>query len=149
MTSVPHRSTAPAWRSDEGSLGAYLLFFPVLIMLIELVVIGGRLGIVGGDVEAAAREAARQASVASGPSAGSVVLVPVAEEALANRGLECENFDARYAADSNFVAGGHVTVMVTCNVQFTDLGIMLPLPGDARIRRFSREPIETYRVVAP
>ncbi len=143
------RRSLAALRSDEGSLGAYLLFFPVLIMLIELVVIGGRLGIVGGDVEAAAREAARQASIASGPSAGSVVLVPVAQEALNNRGLECQDFDASYAADSNFVAGGQVAVMVTCRVQFTDLGIMLPLPGDAQIRRFSREPIDTYRVVTP
>lgn len=150
MIARVHPSMRSSLSGDEGSsMVPFLLLFPILVMLLELVVIGGRLAVVTGDVQSAAREAARQASIASGRSSAASLVGPVAQESLDSRGIECQGFDARLAADTNYIAGGHVTAMVTCNVSFTDLGFVLTPPGTVQVRRLVREPIDTYRIVTP
>ncbi len=127
---------------------AFLLLFPILVMVMELVVVGGRLAVVTADVQSAAREAARQASIAANGGSAAGLVRPVAATSLEDRGIECESFEARLGGDTDFVAGGHVSTFVACTVRLSDLGLFLTPPATVRITKTAREPIDTYRIVS-
>jgi len=123
-----------------------IILIVILLMVAELIVMGGRLAAANADVSTAAREGARQGSISL--SAGSAI--PAARDAvssnLENRGELCQtqNFTS---AGTNFVAGGNMTVEVSCTVALSDLSLLsLPWPS-ITVDATAVETIETYRVV--
>jgi hypothetical protein len=126
----------------------YVMLLPIFVMFIELIVLGGRVAATHADIQSAAREAARQASLASGPGSAAGVIGPTVDTALADKGVACQSHTTRFGAGTNFVPGGTVEVEVTCVVSFADLDL-LSAPGSMRITRSAVEPIELYRVVEP
>jgi Flp pilus assembly protein TadG len=136
-------------RSDRGlGVVGFLILVPVLIMGMELIVVGGRLAAANADVQSAAREAARQASIARNRGSAGALIGPVATTALDDKGFQCESFDVQMGPSTNFVAGGQVQVVVRCRVGLSDIDF-LGVPGSVNVERSAVEPIDTYRVVAP
>lgn len=135
-------------RSDErgNALISFLLVAPLLIMFMELIVVGGRMAATKADVQAASREAARQASVSKGPVAAAIAIGPVATEALADKGFRCHSQLVQLGPATNYVQGGAVEVVVSCNVNLSDIDL-LGVPGNVTVTGSSIEPIEQYRVI--
>lgn len=139
--------TADALKAEDGSeVVSFVLLTPLLILFFELIVVGGRLATTHADVESAAREAARHASLASGLSTAGAEIDSVAEAALKDKGLSCVWYSAAIGNDTEFVAGGWVEVEVTCIVDTADLGF-LSAPGSFTITRGATEPVDFFRVV--
>lgn len=136
-------------RSERGmAVVEYMLLFPLFVLILELIVVGGRVAATHADVQSAAREAARQASLAAGPSSAAGVISPTADASLASKGASCTSNTARFGAGTNYIQGGAVEVEVTCVVSLSDIDL-LSVPGSITVTRTAVEPIEKYRVVEP
>lgn len=136
-------------RSDRGaSVITFLLLLPVIIMFIELIVIGGRLAVTQADVQSAARQAARQASIASGPSAASGVINDAVTIGLADKGFRCQSPSVALGGGTFYWRGGQVEVVVTCTVALSDIA-MFAVPGTVTVSATAVEPIDRYRVIMP
>ena len=129
-----------AGRDDRGSMAVeVVLLAPLLVAFVMLVVAFSRFVDVQGDVEAAAREAARAASIErSFPAAAGAADAAVA--AMLPAGLTC----AAPGVGGNFTEAGVVTVDVSCRVPLGDLGL-LGLPGSVSVAGSSAAPLETFR----
>jgi Flp pilus assembly protein TadG len=113
---------------------------PVLIAFTLLVVAGGRLVARQGDVDSAARDAARAASIERSAGSATAVARTVAESSLP-RGGSC----APVAVDtSNWAQGGSVGVTITCQVSYSGLGL-IGLPGSTRVQARSDAPLDQFR----
>src|ERR1700730_12237038 len=66
-----------------------LILAPVVLLLIVLVIAAGRTALAQGSVDAAARGAARQASIARTQQQAETEAMAVANASLAQRGLHC------------------------------------------------------------
>lgn len=124
-----------------------LLIFPVLVLFIELIVLGGRVGVARGDVASAAREAARAATLTNSYAGAAGVIQPVALTALADRGYACENPSVGLGANTRFEAGGMVEVVVRCGLNLSDLDLLAVAPGGTVVEQTVVEPIDRYRAV--
>lgn len=136
-------------RGDRGdSLVSVLMLMPVLVMMLELVVVGGRVAATQADVQAAAREAARDASIAQSWSSASTAMNAAVDTALADKGFSCTSHDQYFGAETHFYAdaNGRVEIVVNCTVDLSDLGF-LPVPGSHTVTARATEPIDRYRVV--
>ena len=137
-------------RSDEGG-GATVeltLLAPVLLLLLLLVVGLGRLGVARGDVDGAARDAARAASARRSPAAARAAALRAAQDTLAARHVTCRGSpDVGVAmGPGGFAPGGSVAVEVACDVDLAELSL-LRVPGTRTLRARSVSPIDTYRGV--
>lgn len=131
-------SVTPNPLRDRGSMAVEVVILtPVLVAFFLLVVAFGRYVAVRGDVEAAARDAARAASLER--TAGAAQAAANAAVAAVTPG-GCRGV----ALSGGFVAGGTVTARVTCSVPLGDLG--LPgLPGAVTVVGTSAAPLDVYR----
>lgn len=139
MTTLP-------FASERGASPASVIMILVVVMMFaELIVLGGRVAAAYGDVTVAAREAARQGSLAQ--YAASVN--PIAEETVkANLedGRHCRTPSVS-TLGTNFDHGGQVKVTVTCTVDVGDLSILaVPWPSKTFTAE-ATEIVETYRAV--
>lgn len=134
---------------DEGGSAVLemVILAPVLLLLLALAVAGGRLALAHEQVDAAAGQAARAASIARSPTAAADQARLSAEDALANAGLSCTPM-AVSVDTSLFRPGGSVTVTLTCTAQ---LGTLLPsaLVGAHPITGTSSSVVDLYRGVSP
>ena len=104
---------------------------PILLMVVLVAVAGGRYVSAEGMTQAAARDAARAASMErSAPAA----------QAAANETLA----SAQTASTADFARGGSVTARVTCRVELSDLGLVF-LPGATSISAQATAPVDTLR----
>ena len=147
------RRAAARGESDAGSAALELVVLaPVLLLLIVLVVAAGRLSIAKSSVDAAARDAARQASIALNPSAAQQDGDASARAALHDDGLDCVtesvSVDTGEQNGTGFAvqAGRPATVSATvsCTVPLSDLA--LPgLPGAHTMTATFSSPLDVYR----
>ena len=104
-----------------------------------IAVAGGRLVSAEGMVQAAARDAARAASIER--SAGEA-------DAAARRSLAAaDTANARCSGGvdvGGFGRGGTVTATVSCRVELSDLGLVF-LPGATTVTASSTAPVDTWR----
>ncbi len=143
----PAAPVAARCRGDRGdSLVTVLMLMPVLVLFLELIVMGGRVATTRADIQSAAREAARDASVSQSLGSASDVVAETVETSLADKGVRCENVNHSFGHGTYFVADGRVEVVVECTVDLSDLGF-LPAPGSHTITARATEPIDRYRVV--
>jgi Flp pilus assembly protein TadG len=132
---------------DDGNAALELVILaPVLLALLMLVIAAGRTTIAQGAVDAAARDAARQASIALTAGQAQANGQASAAAALRQDGLDCV---AHVLIDtSGFGAPlgqpAQVTAIVRCAVPLADL--TLPgLPGSMLLHASFTSPLDLYR----
>ena len=103
-----------------------MLLTPLLILMLLFVVALGRLAGARLDVDGAAAQAARAASIARDPSTATAMAQQTATAALGSDGVTCGHLTVS-TDTAQFVPGGSVAVTVTCTVGLSDLtGLRLP-----------------------
>jgi len=136
-------------RAESGNAALELVVLaPVLLALLGLVIAAGRTSVAQGSVDAAARDAARQASLALSPAAARDAGRVSARAALARDGLDCTSLTV-YLDTSQFgLPVGQpaaVTARVRCTVPLSDLA--LPgLPGAETLSGEFASPLDLYRI---
>lgn len=151
MTGPAGRTRAGRSRSpgaDRGSAPLELVILaPILLGLLGLVIAAGRATIAQGSVDAAARDAARQASIALTPAAAQASGLASARAALRLDGLDCTPAVVIDTSQFTSVPVGRpaaVTAVVSCAVPLANLA--LPgLPGTARLTATFTSPLDTFR----
>lgn len=127
-------------RGDAGSMAVeVVLITPVLVVFMLMVVAFGRLVWVRGQVEAASRDAVRAASIARSPGEARTEALAVANDQLDGRAT-C----GAPAFEGNFAPGQVITVTLTCDVSYSELGL-LGLGGGTTVTAESSAPIDLYR----
>ena len=127
-------------RGDQGSMAVEVVFMiPILVLFMLLVVAGGRYVSVRADMEAAARDAARAASLERSSGAART-----AANASASAALEGFASCRMGGFDPDFRPGGSVTVTIDCDVPNKGLGL-LGLHGSLDMSATGSAPLDTYR----
>ena len=149
VKSSVRRSAAGAGRALRDESGAVatelVLLTPLLIVLLLFVVALGRLAEARVNVDGAAAQAARAASIATTPAQAAASAQQVATAALGSDHVTCATLQV--ATDTaRFAPGGSVTVTVTCAVALSDLS-GLRLPVTERVSSTAASVIDTYRSV--
>lgn len=116
-----------------------VVLVPVLFAFVLLIVAGGRLVLRQGEIDSAARDAARAASVARSYGDAS----SAAQRAVAAT-IEPGVCDPVSMSGSDFVAGGRVVVSIACRVPLGDIGLV-GLPGSITVHGESTAPLDVYR----
>lgn len=136
---------------DAGNAALELVILaPVVLLLISFVVAAGRTSVADGSVQAAARDAARQASISRTLGQATATARASAETELAEEGLDCSPAAAvvvhATAAFVNSQPGqpASVSATVTCHVPLSDL--LLPgLPGSKTLTASFASPLDPFR----
>jgi Flp pilus assembly protein TadG len=129
---------------DSGSAAAELvLITPLLVLMMLFIVAAGRLVNARLQVDSAARQAARAASIAPGPGPAVTDATMTAQSALTGQHTTCATPDVSVDT-SDYRPGGQVTVQVTCVVQLSGLS-GLHLPGTITVTSRFTSPIDVYR----
>jgi Flp pilus assembly protein TadG len=129
---------------DRGSASVELvLVTPVVVALLLFVVFVGRVAQSRADVERAARDAARAASIARTSEAARTQGETAARATLASGGVACQRLDVAIDV-AQFRAGGTVDATVTCTIGLGDLAL-LGVPGSRTVTSTFSEPVDTYR----
>lgn len=136
------------WRNERGSVSVEVaVIAPAFIFLMLLVVFAGKVSEADGNVERAAAEGARAASLRQDPGAAIDDAEAAVEANLAHAGVPCT--DLTIGVDtSNFEPGGTVGVAVTCQASMADV-TLLGVPGTRTFTATSVEVIDTYRSSEP
>jgi Flp pilus assembly protein TadG len=133
--------------AEDGNAALELVILaPVLLGLLGLVIAAGRTTIAQGSLEAAARDAARQASISLTAAAAQKTGQASARAALRQDGLDC--VPVVVIDTSQFVTPpgepATATATVSCTVSLSSLA--LPgLPGSARLEASFTSPLDIYR----
>jgi Flp pilus assembly protein TadG len=135
-------------RHDRGTAAIELtLLVPALMVMLGLLVGGGRLWLARTTVTEAAQTAARSGSLARTASQASRDGASAGADTLSTRGLVCLNQTVSVDARAFAVPVGSpatVTSHVSCSVPFRD--VFLPgMPGTIRIRATGASALDTYR----
>ena len=109
-----------------------------------LVVFAGRVTQAGNDVQSAAHEAARAASLTNTPEAATTAATQTALANLTQAGLSCAHGTDVNVGTGDFQPGGTVTVTVSCTASFSDVAA-LAVPGSRTFSSTAVEVIDTYR----
>jgi hypothetical protein len=117
-----------------------VLITPVLVIFMLMVVAFGRLVWVRGQVEAASRDAARAASLERTLGDATNAAEAVVDAQVRGR-AQCGAPDF---PDTDFEAGGVVNVRLTCEVSYSELGL-LGLGGGTTVTAESAAPLDINR----
>lgn len=133
---------------DEGSLTLELaVLAPALLILLAFVVAAGRVELAGGTIDAAARDAARAASLARSAPAAQAAALATARRSLSDQRVDCRNLSVQIdtaAFSAPLGTPSTVRVSITCVVPLAD--IALPgLPGTKSLRADFTSPVDPYR----
>ena len=133
-----------SWRSEQGSVSVEVaVIAPAFIFLMLLVVFAGKVSEADGNVERAAAEGARAASLRQHPGNAATDARATVEANLATAGVTCTNLEATINT-SDFEPGGTVTVTVECTASMADV-TLLGVPGTRTFTATATEVIDTYR----
>ncbi|MFI0420478.1 TadE/TadG family type IV pilus assembly protein [Spongiactinospora sp. 9N601] len=131
-------------RDDRGSVTAEVLLLTTLLIVLALFAVAvGRLVTARLEVNNAAHQAARAASIARTPAAAESAARKVTEMALGAERVTCA--DRRVSVGlASFRPGGTVTVSVTCTVKLSDVALVR-LPGSSALTASFSAPIDYWR----
>ncbi|MGH3629195.1 MAG: TadE/TadG family type IV pilus assembly protein [Acidimicrobiales bacterium] len=147
MTRPPTRRPRRLQRDEAGSVTAELvLLTPLLILLLLFVVALGRLSGARLDVDGAAAQAARAASIAQDPTTASAMAQQTVTAALGSEHVTCGQLTVS-TNTAQFAPGGSVAVTVTCVVGLSDL-TGLRLPASESVTSTATSVIDVYRSVS-
>ena len=116
-----------------------VLMTPVLMAFVMLVVAFGRYVAVQGDIEAAARDAARAASLAT--SRGEA---ESAARSTIDASLDDDTSCSQVAVTGTWAPGGEIQVSLQCSVSMSGLGL-IGIPGRVGVDADSSVPLDPYR----
>lgn len=132
---------------ERGGLSIELAILgPALLALIGLIIVAGRTGGAHTNVEVAANNAARAASISRTTTEAHAAAMSAARTTLDERGMSCPTPAITIdTAGVNSPVGqmGIVNVTVTCTVQLADLG--LPFGGTRTITAQATSVVDAYR----
>jgi Flp pilus assembly protein TadG len=133
-------------RGDEGQAIAELVIVaPVLLLVIVLMVALGRIDSAQGDVDSAARAGVQAAVVQANGADAQTQATSAVTSTLAGAGLTCPA--PQITTDtSNFVAGGTVSVSVTCVTSMADVSVP-GVPGSKTLTATAVAHIDEFRTV--
>jgi len=135
-------------RSERGSVSVEVaVIAPAFVFLMLLVVFAGKVSEADGNVERAAAEGARAASLRQHPGNAATDARSAVEANLATAGVSCSTLEA-IVDTSDFEPGGTVTVTVECTASMADV-TLLGVPGTRSFTATSTEVIDTYRSDGP
>jgi Flp pilus assembly protein TadG len=131
-------------RDERGSVTAELvLLTPLLILMLLFVVALGRLSGARIEVNGAAAQAARAASIARDPATATAMAKQTATAALSSDHVTCAQLSVN-TDTAQFQPGGSVAVTVTCTVSLGEL-TGLRLPASHSVTSRSVAVIDQYR----
>lgn len=129
-------------RDERGSMAVeVVLMVPILFLFMLLVVAGGRYVSVKADMDAAARDAARAASIERSSGDARIAARKAATAALdgfATCRMDEDGFGGQ------FRPGGFVEVKIDCTVPNDGLGL-LGVPGSIDMSATASAPLDTFR----
>jgi Flp pilus assembly protein TadG len=134
---------------DAGNAALELVILaPIVVLLISFVVAAGRTSVAQGSVQAAARDAARQASIARTAAAAQSAGTLSAGLELAREGLDCVSAPVVQVDVGGFSTPvgqpATVTATVQCTVPLSDL--LLPgVPGTRTLSAKFTSPLDPFR----
>lgn len=135
-------------RGDEGSTAIEAaILLPTLIMFLCMAIAGGRIVTSGAKIDAAAEDAAREASIHRTASAAQAAAHTAAAQSLNDQGITCASTSVRVDTGGLNVPVGQVatvTATVTCTVTLSDL--LLPgVPGAKTLTSTATSVVDQYR----
>jgi len=135
-------------RNQRGAVAVELtLLLPALLLMLGLLVAGGRLWFARTTVNEAAQTAARAASLARSTYAATGAGREAGAQSLETAGLHCRSTLVSINTAAFGVPAGTpstVTSTITCNVDFSD--VMLPgWPGAMELTGRGSAALDTYR----
>jgi hypothetical protein len=143
------RLAARKAKDERGNAPLELvLIAPIILMLIGLIIAVGRTSIAQGAVDAAARAAARQASIAPSEGVAQQAALSGAMAALRSDGLDCRptvslpGLGVAFGTQPGQLAEVHARVV--CVVQLSDL-VVPGVPGSIRLTATFTSPLDPYR----
>jgi Flp pilus assembly protein TadG len=135
-------------RDERGSAAIEAaILAPPLLLLLGAAIIGGRIQIASGAVEAAAHDAARAASISRTATEARGHAVAAADATLSQHGLHCASLTVVPHLGGFAVPVGQpatVGVTVTCVVDFSDL-LADGLPGSKTLTVTFVSALDTFR----
>jgi len=145
---MPDTAARPDRSAGNAALELIILA-PALLLLASLVIAAGRTSLAQNSVYAAARDAARQASISRTPEQALATATSGALRELATQNLKCDPatvsaplLQSKFATPPGLPAT--ITVIVTCRVRLSDL--MLPgVPGSKMLSATFSSPLDLYR----
>jgi Flp pilus assembly protein TadG len=154
MTSVTSRASrliatvrSRAGGREAGNAALELVVLaPVLLFVLGLVIAAGRTSMAQGALAAAARDAARQASISLTPQAAQAAALSSASAELSQDGLDCDPQVTVNTSEFGWPVGqpATVTAHVTCTVRLSDL-LVPGLPGSRTLTATFKSPLDPYR----
>ncbi|MFG3390594.1 TadE/TadG family type IV pilus assembly protein [Streptomyces rochei] len=134
---------------DEGSVAIEAaIVVPPLIMFLCLALAGGRLVTTGAKIDAAAEDAAREASIHRTAASAQTAAQAAATESLDDQGIACASSSVAIDTSGLSVPVGQVgtvTVTVHCTVNLADL--LLPgVPGAKSLTSTATSVVDQYRM---
>ncbi|MGA5700542.1 TadE/TadG family type IV pilus assembly protein [Peterkaempfera bronchialis] len=135
-------------RHEEGSVALEAaIIVPAVLLFVLLAIAAGRLQTAGGTVDAAARAAARSASLARTAETARQAAHSAAEETLKQQGVHCDS--TRVEVDTGRFSvplgeTGQVTAVVRCTVPLNDL-LLNGLPGSRTMTGRFTSVVDRYR----
>jgi len=134
-------------RDRDGSAAVELtVLAPVLVVLLLFVVAVGRLVLAHQEVDAAAFDAARAASIAASAADAQLAANQAAAGDLAGHSVTCARLSTSVDT-AEFMPGGAVSVQVSCTASFSGLAL-LALPGSETLTSRATAPVDLYRQVS-
>lgn len=135
-------------RDSRGAASVELVVIvPALVLLLGLLIAGGRLWFARATVVEAAQSAARAASLERSAGSAQRAGVSAGARVLATDGLHCSGDSVSVDTSAFAVPVGTpatVTAVVTCQVPFADLSIP-GMPGSISVRSTGAAALDTYR----
>ncbi len=133
---------------DKGSVAIEAaIVIPPLVMFVCLALAGGRLVTSGAKIDAAAEDAAREASIHRTAASAQAAAQAAAAESLDDQGIACASSDVAIDTSGLSVPVGQVgtvTVTVNCTVSLADL--LLPgVPGTKTLKSTATSVVDAFR----
>lgn len=135
-------------RGDEGSAAIEAaIILPAMIMFLCMAIAGGRIVTSGAKIDAAAEDAAREASIHRTVGAAQAAAHAAAAESLNDQGITCASTSVAINTGGLNVPVGQVatvTATVTCTITLSDL--LLPgVPGAKTLESTATSVVDMYR----
>lgn len=128
---------------DRGSsVVEVAILTPVVLVLIGFINLTGRIASLQENVQTAAADSARAASLHRSSSGAEAAALDAAQWTLIDAGISCENL-AVDVDTSALTPGGEVSVTVRCGVSLTGLS-GFPIPGGKTVSVRSVEVIDRH-----
>lgn len=145
MTPWTHIGTP---RDHRGSAAVEAVIgLPAFVLLVGLIVCGGRYANAHQSLQSAAAEAARTASIARDAHTAAVDATEAATSSITNQAIPCGQVDVDVdTGDFTKQAGqpGTVTVTVSCVLDLSDLAVP-GTPGARTLSATMSSPLDTWR----